>query len=297
MKNPVRLKTILLLVALILFAGFIFKQDMQETVRDTLFVVVPGILINIISKYINDKTDKATENTQEKTDIWSNGYRKESGTDSKKRDLWMIGSNIFLSVMVAIIVVKLYSGGNSVIPTVTAASTEMTISTPILTPELTQTSELQPTPTPTPTPEPTPTPTPSVSLAEMLKWSNNGYSDVQDLKSSRTTEFLDKYTLVHRNYGKIRQIDVAGTTQGSIYLPYPYQSVIYYYTADGELCFILLHNDGTQADDLRFYVYNNTVVKFIDVDGEVSYTVPSEYADICDRAMSVYSMAAEVLGS
>lgn len=50
----------------------------------------------------------------------------------------------------------------------------------------------------------TPSPTFSPSLEDMLKWSNNGYYDVQDLKEKRTTDILDKYTIAHRNYGKIR---------------------------------------------------------------------------------------------
>ena len=63
---------------------------------------------------------------------------------------------------------------------------------------------------------------------------------------------LYKYTITHQNYEKIRQIDVAGTTLSSDYMYYPYQIVIYYYTSEGEICFILLHYDGTINDDLRF---------------------------------------------
>ena len=152
------------------------------------------------------------------------------------------------------------------------------------------------TPNPSITVEMTPSPAPTPSLAEMLEWSNKGYNDVQKLKDSRTTESLDKYAIAHRNSGKIRQIDVVATTSQSEYLPYPHQSAIYYYTADGELCFILLHNAGTKNDDLRFYVYDDTVIQFIDVDGTTSYSAPEEYSDICERGMSIYHTACDFLG-
>lgn len=147
----------------------------------------------------------------------------------------------------------------------------------------------------TPTAESTDEPSFEISTAEMIAWSNQEYNEIKKLKEKRSTDTLDKGTIAHTNYGKIRQIDVKATSSPSVYQPFTNQNAIYYYTEDGELCFILLHYVGTYDDDLRFFVYKGTVVKYIGLDGVESYTVPSEYDEICERGKNVYAAACAAL--
>lgn len=159
-----------------------------------------------------------------------------------------------------------------------------------------------PAPTSSITAESTPSAKPAVnvstdiSTAEMIAWSNQEYRNIQKLKSTRTTDTLDRYAIAHTNYGKIRQIDVEATSSSSNYQPFSDRSAIYYYTESGELCFILLHYKGTNNDDVRFYVYKGNVVKYIGIDGVESYTVPNEYESICERGKNIYSTACSFLG-
>lgn len=280
---------VLLVVILVILCSIPNSTSLIEKFKDLIVTVVGGLLVSLLVWLIipEGKKDGATSDANSEDTEEQSAEDKNAANTSESKQQWEKIVLIFILTMVAFVIIRPIDWGwakSTPEPTIT---TEMT-STPMPTEA--------PSPSPTVQPTPTPHPTATPSSSEMVNWSNKGYNDAQKLKDSRTTEALDKYTIAHRNSGKIRQIDIAATTSQSEYSPYPYQSTIYYYTADGDLCFILLHNAGTKNDDLRFYVYDNTVIQFKDVDGTTSCSAPDEYSDICERGMNVYYTACDALG-
>lgn len=129
------------------------------------------------------------------------------------------------------------------------------------------------------------------SVKERVDQCNSKYNAYQKIKSYRDTAKLDSYAMVRTIEGVIKQIDIQSTDEASYYSPLEDYSVIYYYD-DGLPYFALYYYEGTKPrEQIRFYLSESEIVKWIDSDGEESYEAPDEFFYVYDHAVAAYARA------